>query len=116
MSEDRIQQDIYRWFNNTYCLKHHNPRYCIFSVPNGGTRNKREAMKLKSTGLKSGVSDLIVVMDQIIFVEVKTDVGVQSEKQKDFEKIVTSLGYKYLLVRSLNEFISYISQIEIRQD
>lgn len=107
-SEDKIQQDIFMWFNNNYCLKHHKPRYTIFSVPNGGTRNIKEAMKLKSTGLKAGVSDLIVVMDEVIFIEVKTEIGVQSQKQKEFQKIITDLGYRYLVVKSLKEFQSCI--------
>lgn len=108
-SEDKIQQDIFTWFNNNYCLEHHKPRYTIFSVPNGGTRNIKEAMKLKATGLKAGVSDLIVVMDKVIFVEVKTEIGTQSQKQKDFEKIVTDLGYEYWIVKSLKEFQLCIS-------
>ena len=103
-SEDKIQQEIIIFFRNNYCLKHHKPRYQLFSVPNGGTRNKIEAIKLKSTGLLSGVSDLIVIMDRIIFIEVKTETGRQSPKQKDFEKIVKDLGYEYYLVRSLDEF------------
>lgn len=106
--EDKLQQQIVIWFRNNYCLKHHNPRYQIFSVPNGGTRNKIEAIKLKSTGLLAGVSDLIVVMDRIIFVEVKTPTGKQSPKQKDFENIVKDLGYEYYLVRSLDEFKTII--------
>lgn len=103
-SEDKIQQEIVLWFKNNYCLKHHNPRYCIFSVPNGGTRNKLEAIRLKSTGLLAGVSDLIVLYDKLYFIEVKTDKGRQSDKQKDFEKVVSSLGYEYKLVRSLDDF------------
>lgn len=105
LSEDKIQQDIVIWFNNNYCLKHHAPRCSIFSVPNGGTRNKLEAIKLKSTGMKAGVSDLIVVMPEIVlFVEVKTETGKQSDKQKEFEIIISKLGFKYYLVRSLDEF------------
>lgn len=105
LSEDKIQQDIVIWFNNNYCLKHQNPRCLIFSVPNGGTRNKLEAIKLKSTGMKAGVSDLIVVMpDIVLFVEVKTETGKQSDVQKDFERVVSGLGFKYYLVRSLDEF------------
>jgi hypothetical protein len=74
-------------------------------VPNGGLRNKREAVKLKATGLVSGVSDLIVVKpDEVVFVEVKTDTGVQSENQKKFQQKVEAMGYRYLLIRSLNEF------------
>jgi hypothetical protein len=114
-NEDFLQQEIFMWFNNNYCLEHHKPRYTIFSVPNGGTRNIKEAMKLKATGLKAGVSDLIVVMNKIIFVEVKTEIGTQSKKQKDFEKIVTNLGYEYWIVKSLKEFQSCISKTSTYQ-
>lgn len=109
LTEDKIQQDIVIWFNNNYCLKHNTPRCSIFSVPNGGTRNKLEAIKLKSTGMKAGVSDLIVLMPNVVlFVEVKTESGIQSDKQKEFEIVVSSLGFKYCLVRSLDEFKNII--------
>ena len=111
MIEDIIQADIFSWYNNKYCLKHHNPRHCIFSVPNGGKRNKREAAKLKATGLRAGVSDLIVVQpNRCIYVEVKTATGEQSDKQKEFEQIVTALGFEYWLVRSLQDFINKLQK------
>jgi hypothetical protein len=63
-------------------------------------------MKLKSTGVVAGVSDLIVLMpNRCIFVEVKTDIGRQSDKQKEFEEIVKALNFEYHLVRSLEDFI-----------
>jgi hypothetical protein len=105
-TEDQIQAEIYKWFHNEYCTKFNNPRCCIFAVPNGGLRSKQEAMKLKSTGVVAGVSDLIILMpNKCIFVEVKTDIGRQSDKQKDFEKIVKALNFEYHLVRSLEDFI-----------
>lgn len=113
MSEDKIQQDIVEWFNNNYCLRHHNPQCLIFSVPNGGTRNKLEAIKLKLTGMKAGVSDLIVILpNKILFVELKTLKGTQSDKQKDFERAVVDLGFDYLLIRSLHEFKQKIKEYE----
>jgi hypothetical protein len=103
--EDNLQQDCYIWFNNTYCLKHNNPRFCVFSVPNGGLRTKTEAKRLKQTGLKSGVSDLIIVLySKIIFIELKTETGKQSNEQIQFENIVTNLNHKYYLVRTLEQF------------
>jgi hypothetical protein len=33
-SEDKIQQEAFIWFTNNYCLKHHEPRLLMFSVPN----------------------------------------------------------------------------------
>jgi hypothetical protein len=104
-NEDRLQSQIVTWFNNNYCLKHHNPRYLIFSVPNGGNRNEKEAMLFKATGLLSGVSDLIVVMpNKVLFVELKTESGTQSASQIEFQLRVSELGFNYYIVRSLDEF------------
>jgi len=103
-SEGKIQQEIVMWFNNNYCLKTHNPRCSIFSVPNEG-RNAREQMYKKTLGMKTGVSDLIMLMEQrCVFVEVKTEIGKQSDKQKDFQMLVENLGFEYWVVRSLEEF------------
>jgi hypothetical protein len=103
-SEGKIQQEIVMWFNNNYCLKSHSPRCSIFSVPNEG-RNVSEQMYKKTLGMKTGVSDLIVLIPQrCIFIEVKTEIGKQSDKQKEFETTVKNLGFEYIVVRSLEEF------------
>lgn len=110
-SENQIQADCVAWFNNTYCLKHHIPRCAIFSVPNGGTRNKIEALTLKATGMKAGVSDIIILLPNIcLFIEFKTETGVQSEVQKQFETTVTALGFRYSIIRSLKDFKQLITQ------
>ena len=104
MTEEKIQAEIVTWFTNNYCLKFHSPRCAIFSVPND-TTDVRELMRKKATGLKSGVSDLIVLLpNRALFIEVKNEKGIQGEKQKDFEKQVQNLGFSYFLVRSLNDF------------
>ncbi len=111
--EDNIQASIVKWFTNNYCLKFHNPQCCIFAVPNGGKRNKIEAMKMISTGTLAGVSDLIVIIpNKVIFVEIKTKKGIQSDKQKEFENTVSKLGFKYKIIRSLNDFIDLINKNE----
>ena len=109
MTEDQIQQQIFTFYNNNYCLKNHNPRHIIFSVPNGGSRNIIEAKKMKATGILAGVSDLIIINEhKTLFIEVKVLKGVQSEVQKEFETRVTSLGFDYILVRSLEDFKSKV--------
>ena len=109
-TEAKIQSEIVAWFNNEYCLKFHNPRYCIFSVPND-TQNKEETMRKLATGLKSGASDLIVLFpNRAVFCEVKTPTGVQSETQKDFQEQVEKLGFEYILVRSLLDFQNKINK------
>lgn len=107
MTEDQLQQQIYTWYNNNFCLKKHEPRHIIFSVPNGGSRNVIEAKKMKATGLLPGVSDLIIIRpDKVLFIELKIEKGVQSESQKEFESRIKNLGYEYHLVSSLDEFKS----------
>ena len=108
-TEDQLQADIYKWYNNNFCLKTHKPRHSIFAVPNGGLRTKREAVKLKATGVRAGVSDLIVIQpNRVLFVELKKTNGRQSDNQKEFENIVNNLGFEYYVVRSLEEFKSIL--------
>lgn len=111
MTESKIQQQIFEWYQNNYCLKFHEPRAMIFSIPNGGTRNKLEAITMKATGLLAGASDLVVILPngELIFVEVKTETGKQSDKQIDFEQRVKTLGYEYKLIKSLEEFKQWIT-------
>lgn len=108
LSESRLQQECVVWYNNTFCLKHHNPRGLIFSVPNGGSRDVREAMTMKLTGLLKGASDLILILPnkKLIFVELKLENGRQSVEQIDFENRVKELGYEYFLCRNLEDFKS----------
>ena len=110
MTEDQLQQKIIIDFNNRFCLKNMNPRGIIFAVPNGGTRNIIEAKKLKSTGVLAGVSDLICITQkkEIFFLELKTEKGVQSDSQKDFEKRITDLGYKYMLIKKFEDYLNFI--------
>lgn len=104
-TEGRIQQEIVTWFTNKHGLKHHDPKYLIFSVPNEG-KNAKEQMYKKMLGLKSGVSDLIVLMpNRCMFIECKDHVGKQSDNQKHFESDVLALGFEYYIIRSLDEFI-----------
>ena len=105
-TENAIQQEILLFLNNMFCLKHHQPRFIVFSVPNGGKRDAREAKTLKNTGLLKGVSDLIFQTDKCTYyIEVKTDKGIQSPEQKEFQERIESLGKVYLLVRNLNDII-----------
>ena len=99
-SESKIQQEIVIWYRNNNL----NNNNIIFSVPNEG-KSAKEQMFKKATGLMSGVSDLICINNgEVLFIECKDDKGKQSDKQKEFENIVSLQGFKYFLVRSLDEF------------
>jgi len=108
LSEAALQQRIVRHYRNTYCLKHHNPRCLLFSVPNES--NVAKAMKLIQTGLYPGAADLVIchrrdhLSIQWLFVEVKTPNGVQSVKQRLFQNHCNQCGIRYEIVRSLEDF------------
>lgn len=103
--EHRIQCAIVIWFYYAY------PAYrggCLFAVPNGGHRNIQTARNLKAEGVTSGVSDLLLLVPKREYhglcVEVKTPVGRQSDNQKAWQHTIEAQGYKYEIVRSLDDF------------
>jgi len=106
--EDLLQAQIVKWFKNNCQMQ---GKGLIFAVPNGGSRNIIEAKKLKATGTMAGVADLIILLPnrKTIFVELKTDVGKQSEVQKIFETKVVNLGFDYYIIRSLEQFKELIN-------
>jgi len=89
----------------------------LFAIPNGGSRDQREAGNLKAEGVKPGVADLLLPVPSRgyhgFFIEMKNLSGVQSDSQKAFEKFVTEQGYLYAVFRTLrdafNGLIWYLS-------
>lgn len=107
-SEDRIQQECYIWFWNTYPEL----RKLLFAVPNGGARNAREGKKFKDTGVVAGVSDLIFLHQGTAYlIEMKTPTGTQSKDQIDWEGRVKKQGFDYFIARSLEDFKEIITRI-----
>ena len=92
--EDDEQIAFINWFKSKY------KDYLIFSIPNGGSRNKIEASKFKKTGLLPGIPDLIILMPnkEILFLEMKRQKGgILSPVQKTIIKIIESLGFTVLI-------------------
>jgi len=105
MTEAQIQQQIIIWFRNNYQIK---GKGLIFSVANESTYSNK---KFKNTGTMAGVSDLIVVLNgKTIFVELKTEIGKQSEAQLKFQKNIENLNQEYYLIRSLEHFKNEIER------
>lgn len=110
--EQVIQQQAFSWFNNSYCLRHHNPSLIIHSVPNGipiplpDKERARALDLLHKTGMINGVSDLMIhgLNGRCIWAECKIETGTQSESQILLEKKVTALGGIYFIFRSLEDF------------
>jgi hypothetical protein len=108
MTEDQFQQDAVTWIKNTYCLKTHDPRFIIHSTPNGGKRNKLEAIKLKRTGALSGVLDLTLKMPNSIFIDIELKVCKNNLEDSQIEMIerLESLNCNYIVAWNLEELKS----------
>lgn len=107
-SEDRLQQKCFVWFWNKYPSL----RKTLFAVPNGGARSAREGRLFKETGVVAGVSDMILIHKGLAYCfEMKTVVGVQSDKQKDWERIMNEQKTPYYIIRNLTLFQDIVNSI-----
>lgn len=109
-TEEGLQGAGYRWFHNTYPEL----RGLLFAVPNGGNRNKREAARMRGTGIVPGVSDMLFLYrGRTYAIEFKNPGGTgrQSPAQVNWERLVRSQGFEYYLVDNLDYFKQIIESI-----
>lgn len=94
-----------KWFR----LQYADLALLLFAVPNGGARNRIEAGIMKGEGVTAGVADMLFLLPNkyhhALCIEVKTPKGKQQDSQKRFQRKVEAFGYRYEIVRSLEEFI-----------
>lgn len=107
--ESKIQIQCKRWFDIQY-KKYHK---LLFAVPNGGGRSKIEAKIMKGEGVEAGVADMILLLPSplgyhALCLEFKTAKGRQSDNQKIFQEAAEANGYKYVIVRSIEEFMKEV--------
>lgn len=103
--ESKIQQAVVRWFRLQY------PKYIIAAVPNGGYRNTKEAAIMQREGILAGFSDLMIIAQHnVLFLEMKTKDGLQSDKQKEFQNKVSRLGFEYIICRSFEQSVLAIER------
>ena len=106
--EAYLQSECVRWFRFQF------PKMAklLIAVPNGGSRDVREAQNLKIQGVVAGVSDLILLTPKNGFgclcIEMKTETGRQSELQTQWQKETEKSGNKYVLCRNFDQFRSEV--------
>jgi len=108
--ESSLQRQCVKWFD----LQYPDLYFSLFAVPNGGSRNVREATKFKREGVRAGVSDLILAYNGIAtFIELKRPdgKGTQTADQKEFEQHITSQGFDYHLIDTFEDFQELIRNI-----
>lgn len=107
--EHQIQCACVCWFR----VVHPELKHLLFAVPNGGRRDKVTGAKLKAEGVLAGVADLILLLSKgkytSLCIEMKTPEGPQSESQIIWQKEVEAAGSKYVICRSLDDFMSEVN-------
>lgn len=102
--EEIIQSKCVMWYDQDYP----HDRGCLFHVDNNSW-NSIIGSKKKALGVRAGVSDLILILEyKVVFIEIKTRTGEQSDEQKRFQNLVLLRGHEYYIVRSLEEFQTLI--------
>lgn len=107
--EAKLQANCIRWFHLQYPFLSR----LLFAVPNGEKRDVVTGVKLKRQGVIRGVSDLILLVPKKGFaslcIEMKTQRGIQSEEQVKWQKEVEKYRNRYVICRSLEEFMNEVN-------
>ena len=108
--ESNIQIACVRWFR----LQFPSLAPLLFSVPNGGRRDRVTGAILKAEGAVAGVADLLLLLPNrkyhALAIEMKTAKGKQSPEQKAWQKAIEAEGYRYAVVRSFGDFVEEVSE------
>lgn len=102
--EEILHQKISEAWNNTHTHDHPEKQrlFCIWT----NAQSKQYGGKMRTMGVKTGISDWAYIEDSglITWIELKTDEGKQSADQIKFQSLCVSLGHKYKIARSYDEF------------
>lgn len=111
-SEDTEQINVVSWAN--WNVNRYPELRWLFHVPNGGSRNKQEAVKFKQMGVKAGVSDLCLPYPKGIycglFIEMKYGNNRQQDTQKEFLADMAAAGHFVATCYSAEEAIAVITE------
>lgn len=107
--EHQLQCACVKWFR----YQHPNLTHNLFAIPNGGRRDAVTGAKLKAEGVLPGVADIILLKQNsqygALLIEMKTPTGKQSKAQKQWQQNIQKDQYKYVICRTLNDFINEVN-------
>jgi len=107
LSEDKLHQACYVWFHNTYP----NLRGLLCYNLNN-SKNRIDGARNKAKGLVAGRSDMVLYyQSKAYMIEFKTEDGVQSAGQREWELLICNQGFEYHIIRSITEFQKLIFAI-----
>lgn len=108
-SESQIQHACLKWFR----MQYPGLALLMFAVPNGGKRDARTGAQMRYEGAIRGVADLILLVPKkgyaSLCIEMKTPKGVQSEHQRTWQRAAEKYHSRYVVCRSLEEFMNEVN-------
>ncbi len=116
--EEELQLNCCRWFDRQWGHRRLNGveiRRLLHHSPNGGKAPAREPARCKPMGTRPGFPDLWLGVPvngcPYLCIELKTlkKGSRQSDLQRDYERLVTAMGARYVVVRTLQEFIDTVN-------
>lgn len=119
-SEDTEQINVMEWAR--WNVNKYPELKWLHHIPNGGSRNKREAVKLKQMGVKAGVSDICLPYPKGIYcglyIEMKFGNNRKTAEQKEFLQDMANAGHFvatcYSAEDAVNVIITYLDQETMR--
>ncbi|MBT9923458.1 VRR-NUC domain-containing protein [Bacteroides uniformis] len=107
--EHKMQCACVKWFR----LEYPKLKDMLFAVPNAARRSARNGAYMKDEGMLPGVADLILLKSNRFYgalcVEMKKPDKYQRPVQKEWQKECEAAGNKYVVCRSLDEFMKVIT-------
>ena len=107
-SEDQLQAACFKWSWN----ERPQTRRLIFHIPNGGKRNRIEAVKFKAIGLLPGAPDMGFIWNGITYYfELKIETGKLSPVQEKIHKIWKANNIDVIIIKSIDSFMFHVDKI-----
>lgn len=111
-NEDTEQIAVIQWAQ--YSVNRFPELKWLHHIPNGGSRNKLEAVKLKQMGVKAGVADLCLPFPKGIYcglyIEMKFGDNRRTDTQKAFLQDMEEAGHFVATCYSAEEAIGVITE------
>ena len=108
-AEEQIK--LFQWAE--YNLGRYPELELLYHIPNGGSRNKIEALNLKRQGVKSGVPDLCLPVARGtyhgLYIEMKFGKNTPTDNQVKWLKTLKNQGYATALAYSCDEAIDVLT-------
>ena len=112
-NEGQEQELIFQWAKLHYG-KYPELARCMFAIPNGGTRIKKEAWALKRQGVKAGVSDITIQVPRGgyhgLWLELKVKPNKATEEQIKFLEAMKEQGYYTVIAYGALEAVDVIKR------